>query len=375
MFGYRDDEMVVRWMQLGVLSPINRLHSAINPFSGKEPWNLHPYMEQIAGKWLRLRHQLFPYIYTMNYRNHKELIPMILPMYYSHPEKDAAYSCPNQYWFGSELIVSPITEKADPNTFLSKAKVWLPEGQWIDVFNGFVYQGDREVEVYRSLEQFPIFAKNGAIVPMQTHTGHNRMGRQENMELYVFAGADNSFTLYEDEGDYNRYQEGGFVQTTFDFAWETNKAILNMHAASGEISLLPKSRNWTIHLVGVKNPGSVEVLIDGVLKQTEYTYDEKNASVTLLLDDISIGSEVKITYLSEVGLLFDNSTARARMFDIILHSQIGYSTKARIWDYLPKAVDEALFMHAVEREHQVLYRALTEMLMLERSEEGILKYY
>ena len=147
MGGFRDDEMVVRWMQLGVLSPINRLHSAISEFTGKEPWNLHPYMDGIARKWLRFRHQLFPYIYTMNYRNHVELLPMVQPMYYSHPEKDAAYHFPNQYWFGSEFIVSPITEKADNCTMLGKTRVWLPEGNWIDAFNGLIYKGDREVDI------------------------------------------------------------------------------------------------------------------------------------------------------------------------------------------------------------------------------------
>ena len=131
MLGFRDDELTIRWIQLGVFSPINRLHSSKNLFSGKEPWNLFPYEAEIEKDWLRLRHRLFPYIYTMNYRNHKELIPMILPMYYSHPEKDAAYHCRNQYWFDSQLIVSPITEPNDDRTRLGKTKVWLPPAQTV----------------------------------------------------------------------------------------------------------------------------------------------------------------------------------------------------------------------------------------------------
>ena len=99
-------------------------------------------------------------------------------MYYSHPERDGAYKCDNQYWFGSEFFVSPITEKADPVTFLGKTWVWFPEGEWIDAFNGFVYRGEQRMEVFRGIEQFPIFAKAGAIVPMQQHTGNNHLGRQ-----------------------------------------------------------------------------------------------------------------------------------------------------------------------------------------------------
>lgn len=213
MCGSRDDELTVRWMQLGVFSPINRLHASDNIFASKEPWNLFPYEAGIAKDWLRLRHRLFPYIYTMNYRNHSELVPMVLPMYYSHPEKDVAYRYHNQYWFGSELIVSPITEPNDKRTRLGKAKVWLPEGKWIDAFNGYVYQGDREIEVYRNLEQMPIFAKAGAIVPMQKYMGDNKLGHSKDMELFVFAGADNRFAMYEDVGDYSNYQNGAFVET------------------------------------------------------------------------------------------------------------------------------------------------------------------
>ena len=152
----------------------------------------------------------------MNYRNHAELTPMILPMYYSHPEKDAAYSCPNQYWFGSEFFVSPITEKTNGTTFLAKSRVWFPEGKWIDAFNGFVYSGDKGMDVYRTVEQYPIFAKAGAIVPMEKFEGGNSLGRKSDMELYVFAGADNTFTMYEDEGEYSRFENGVWAKTDIE---------------------------------------------------------------------------------------------------------------------------------------------------------------
>ena len=110
--GDRDDELNTRWVQFGVFSPIFRFHSSSDRFLGREPWNYNSLSESVISDFMRLRHKLFPYLYTMNYRNFKEQIPLILPMYYTNPEEREAYSVKNQYWFGSELIASPITKKS-----------------------------------------------------------------------------------------------------------------------------------------------------------------------------------------------------------------------------------------------------------------------
>lgn len=102
MWGYRDDELITRWIQLGVFSPINRLHSSNSCFIRKEPWCFEEKTENIIKNWLRLRHRLFLYIYTMNYRTHTELEPLVQPMYYTYPKNSAAYEVKNQIFFGSE---------------------------------------------------------------------------------------------------------------------------------------------------------------------------------------------------------------------------------------------------------------------------------
>lgn len=370
MLGYRDDELVVRWMQLGVFSPINRLHSSNSEFSGKEPWNLQPYAAGVAKDWLRLRHRLFPYIYTMNYRCHTELIPLILPMYYSHPEKEAAYHCPNQYWFGSELIVSPITEKNDPCTFLGRTKVWLPEGIWIDAFNGLVYRGERELEVYRSLEQMPVFAKAGAIVPMEKYSGDNKLGRKEDMELLVFAGADNSFTMYEDEGDYSNYKDGAFAETQMELAW-SDKATLKIHAAKGDLSFLPKKRSWTIRLRGVEKPEAVEVTVEGDVRKADFSYEPETATVSVCLEKIDITKELQLHFISNEPLLYKNSSVRDRIFHILLHAQTSYRTKTDIWEYVQDENHGELHCICGEEEHSALLGVVNEFVGCLRNEESL----
>ena len=115
MRGFKDDEMAGRWLQFGVFSPIMRLHSSNSEFNGKEPWRYRPEICSMMKEFLRLRHRLLPYLYTMNHRAYEEDIPLMLPMYYNWPEEEKAYQFPNEYLFGSELIARLSPRRASRN--------------------------------------------------------------------------------------------------------------------------------------------------------------------------------------------------------------------------------------------------------------------
>ena len=87
MHGVRDDELTARWVQLGVFSPLNRLHSTDNPFNGKEPWKYNKITQSIMEEFLRLRHKLVPYLYTMNRYASRDGQPLVRPMYWMEPER------------------------------------------------------------------------------------------------------------------------------------------------------------------------------------------------------------------------------------------------------------------------------------------------
>ena len=159
MFGYRDDELTARWVELGVFSPVNRLHSTDNPFNGKEPWKYNRIVEETMKKYLKLRHSLVPYLYTMNRYASREGIPLVQPMYYQEPEQNEAYQVPNNYYFGSEMLVSPITEKMDPVAAAAKAVTWIPQGNWFDFFNGRKYNGGRLMELWRTVDEMPVLVR------------------------------------------------------------------------------------------------------------------------------------------------------------------------------------------------------------------------
>ncbi len=179
MGGYRDGDLTSRWVQLGVFSPINRLHATNNEFNSKEPWAYDKQTELSMEKFLRLRHALVPYTYTMNARANKQGLPIVLPLYYEYPENLELYRCyceddvnlghspfENQYFFGSELMVSPIVTKTNKQLNLAKVFTYLPDGTFIDFFTGRIYKGGKRIYIHRAFDEMPVFAKAGAIVPM-----------------------------------------------------------------------------------------------------------------------------------------------------------------------------------------------------------------
>ena len=276
MRGYRDDELTVRWMQLGVFSPINRLHSACSLFNRKEPWCYGAEAQPIMEDWLRLRHRLFPYLYAMNYRAHEELSPLIQPMYYSHPLENGAYEAKNQYWFGSELMVAALTEKRSDTSCLASAPVWLPQGDWFDFFNGLHYCTNRphgrRMTAYRSLDRYPVFAKAGAIVPMAVYED-NRLANADTMEVVVFPGASNTFTMVEDAGD--GYGTTASTKMTLHYG---DSAVFTIHPAQGDLSLIPQTREWHIHLRGFHTDIAVDC--DGATVRYDAATNTTTVTVT-----------------------------------------------------------------------------------------------
>ncbi len=326
LHGYRDDQLQVRWLQLGVFSPINRLHSSNSEFLGKEPWCYNEPAESIMKKWLKLRHSLFPYLYTMNYLTHTRLLPLVQPMYYSHPKCQAAYEVPNQFWFGTELMVAPITSPQEPTTGMGKVTAWLPKGDWFDFFTGLHYysQRGRKMNLHRKLQDMPVFAKAGAIVPMARYTD-NRLTNSEQLEVTVFPGADGSFALYEDAGDYSNYQRGAFATTAMTLRWG-ECAVFTISPATGDLSLIPQKRTWTINLRGFHKDATVSVNLPGAeIKPIGKT---NTLQITVTAD---VTQEITVT-VSGPQLIHDNSDVMARCRDIILLSQI--SEKDKVMEFV-----------------------------------------
>ena len=212
--GVQNDELYLRWLQYGVFSPINRLHSTSSEYMGKEPWKRSWAVEKVAEEFLRLRHKLIPYLYSANYETHTRGTPICTPMYYRHDCEDA-YNAKNQYFFGSQLMVSPITQPADKRLNLAYADTWLPEGRWTDIFTGRIYNGGRWVKLYRDMDSIPVLAREGSIVPMYRNCETNDLSAEQPLDIHIWRG-NGHFELYEDDGETMAFEKGASTITVFD---------------------------------------------------------------------------------------------------------------------------------------------------------------
>ena len=249
IFGVRDDELATRWVQLGLFSPILRLHSSSNRFLVKEPW-LYPAEARAAmGDALRFRHRLVPYLHTMNHRAATDGVPLVRPMYHLEPRESRAYEVPNQFAFGSELIVAPITTPRDAVTLRGAVRAWLPRGTWIDIFTSTVYAGDREVELHRELGSIPALLRAGGILPLAAADDLDATRNPERLELLVAPGADGELTLVEDDGTGATPDDIPTARTTI--AWDQAAGVLSIGAADDPHGVLPREREWTVRFLGV----------------------------------------------------------------------------------------------------------------------------
>ncbi|MDR2046396.1 MAG: glycoside hydrolase family 31 protein [Clostridiales bacterium] len=260
-FGKKDGELYLRWLQSGVFGPIMRLHGTKNRFIDKSPMKYRADIAGYAVKFLRLRHKLIPYIYTMNYLSHAKGEPLCKPMYYAYGNPEFyKKKYRNIYMFGTELLAAPITKPADKasKTGLSYAEAFLPEGAWTDIFTGRVYTAGKEgaaVRMYRDLESIPVLAKEGAIL-ITDEKAETDTSNPSDLRVTLFPGRDNDFTLYEDDGESMRYKDGACVTTEFSLRGGRKDFTLKIKAPEGDVSLIPSGRKYA---VAVRNALSADV--------------------------------------------------------------------------------------------------------------------
>jgi len=300
MWGVRDDELVTRWFQFGTFSPINRLHSTNNIFAGKEPWKYQPAARRVMGEFLRLRHRLIPYLYTMNERAHRLGEPLLRPLYYADYREESLASA-NTYLFGSELLVAAITSPADPATGLSAVRTWLPAGEWIDFFTGVRYTGGRTVTLHRPLAGYPVLARAGAIMPL-TREGDHGVGNPDALEVHVFAGADGSFELYED--DDAAVPRSVVTGIRFDHATGT----VTIAPAVGSLDVVPATRRIRLVVHGLDDVDAVD------------------------LGEVVTAEGVTVQVPGERRL--SDNRVEARIFDLLAAAQLPYAVKDAVWAVL-----------------------------------------
>ncbi len=352
MNGARDEELMTRWLQFGVFSPINRLHSTRNRFNGKEPWNYDAVIREILERYLRLRHSLIPYLYTMNRRASREGLPLLMPLYYLEPERSEAYQAPEEYYFGSELLAAPVTEPQDPVGKAAKVRAWLPEGLWADFFTGLVYEGGRFLKLWRGLEDLPVLMKAGAIVPMRDSSlRDNSLENPGAMEVRIFPAADGAFTLWEDAGDTPEDLEENWAYTNFSVT-AGEKGCFVVEGAKGNLSVIPENRSWRLVFVGT-GCGTPAVYVKGFPAPCQSFYEAETESLVVEIPRVPVEAEIRAEFPE--GMFPAEGAVEERCYRILDKSRIAYDLKQALYEAIEKSGRNALgAVLAYEPEESVL---------------------
>ena len=359
--GYRNDELTTRWVQFGVFSPIMRLHSSNEVFTGKEPWKFSPEAEKTMRRFLRLRHRLLPYLYTMNRRFWAENLPLVQPLYYELPFNEEAYRLRNEYLFGSELLVNPVTSENDRNTRLGKVKTLLPEGVWYDVFTGMRYRGGRTMFMFRPLETIPVLAKAGGILPLQSDSElSSRTDNPAALELLIFCGADGAFELYEDDGVSMDYEKGVCVTTRYALDWTAKR--FTVEPAAGELSLIPEKRRYTLRFYGVGAESVKSVSVGGETVEFTSEFDAKRNVLSVTLSAFAPRERVEVQLREETELVDNNILDNA--YELLNRAQVAFLTKENLYRLLraPGGVTEKLSTIYSTYMDEGIREAITELL-------------
>lgn len=313
MGGIEEPELYLRWVQYGVFSPILRLHATKNPYHERRPWGYDAETDAQASLALRLRHALIPYLYTAAWKNHKEGILPIRPMYHLFPEENDAYQCPNEYTFGSELVAVPFTTHTNENTRMSRQPVWLPEGKWFDFFNGNYYQGGGWYAVYGDLGRIPVFAKAGAIVPLGPNVPWGGVSLPDTLIINIYPGSDNTYQLYEDDGESQAYKAGAFALTTFDLSWQNDNATFTIQPVEGDTKLLSNDRIYKLIFHAWNKPDSVVIKINGKSNKVDWEYNENMHQLIFTDITLAVDSSLTIKTTGSESLLFDEDQRKQKL--------------------------------------------------------------
>ncbi len=350
MLGYKDDELYVRFLQFGVFSPINRMHSTSCLTFTKEPWAYMGGTGLIAEEFLRLRHRMIPFLYSASYENTDNGLALIEPMYYAYPEKSEAYECPDQYLFGGQLLVAPATEKAKEEG-MSRIPVWLPDGRWTDLFTGDEYQGGCHLTMVRWLDSIPVLLKEGGFFVLDNRETTNDWTNPEKLKVIVSRGT-GSYTLHED-------LDGERIDTLLESrAVNDNQQKLTLTCQTK--ASLPV-RSFLLEFCNITT-GEVQAVADG--KEISVLTDD-NGRLTVCLEQVLPGTvyEILVTFEDEAQKKREEAVRQT-----ITRLQTGNNAKNDLYDRL-RTADRETYRTLTEQA------ALSETAKLRLMEHGFSSFF
>lgn len=251
-------ELFARWVQLGILYPFMRAHSAMST-ARREPWVFGAKIEDLCRKYIQLRYRLLPYLYTLFWQATQTGSPIFRPLLYNYPNDRKTYELHDQVFLGEGLMAAPVYRPG-----VEYRAVYLPEGVWYDWWTGERFNGPTHILAPAPLDIMPLYVKAGSIIPLYPVTQHIESEIPSQLTLRVFPGG-GEFTLYEDDGDSFDYGEGNFSTTTYRVFGEQQYLVVEIAPRQGIYSV--PQREVTVEVVGI---GEQTFIDDGTHRRLSF---------------------------------------------------------------------------------------------------------
>lgn len=238
------DELFIRWAFLGTFGPLMRSHG--HNWRCRLPWGFGPENEVRFTRLIRLRSALFPYNYTLLNQAHQTGIPMMRAMILAFPDDMTMRTLWDQYMWGPDILVAPVYQQG-----MRERKVYLPEGSWVHYWTFQSFQGPGWIKVEAPLGQDPFFLRGGGIIPMRDPSDTIPTESDSRLILFVLPAAqEGSFTLYDDDRQTYRYEQGESSRQTFTVSAlkPSGSFSLDIGGVEGEYIGIKREREYRIEI-------------------------------------------------------------------------------------------------------------------------------
>ena len=266
-------ELYVRWFQFSAFCPLFRSHgrtwklrlpwgwntgelgpSEIRTYgdaANPNPAELHnAEVEPICRKYLELRYQLMPYLYSVVREGCVTGLPIIRALWLHDPVDPAACSRGDEFLFGPDILVAPVTEKG-----ATSRVIYLPRGSWYDYWSEQKIEGGREIRRPVDLATIPLHVRAGAIIPFGPVKQYTSEDVHGPLRLSVYPGADGHFLLYEDDGVSFNYRKGDWLG--IEMKWDDSARRLTLQLADGSRMRPPLERPIEVRMIPGKETRAV----------------------------------------------------------------------------------------------------------------------
>jgi len=222
--GYDDyPELYTRWFEYGAFQPNFRSHGS-RPHN--EVWSYGKQAQPILEKYLRLRYQLMPYIYSLGYGAKETGAPFMRGLFLDFGDDPKVADLGDEYMFGPAFLVAPVTEQG-----ATMREVYLPAGSdWYNFWTNERVHGGQRIAVAAPIDTLPLFVRAGSILPLGSPV-ESTEDKQNIERLRVYPGRDTDFTLYNDDGASYEYEKGRFTLTRLH--WNDGQRRLSFEGPEG----------------------------------------------------------------------------------------------------------------------------------------------